>query len=93
MRHAVDEMAGNVFEHGFSKDNKKHTIDVRAVKKGDDYILRIRDDCYIFDPVHQLQLLYPDDLFRNIGVRLIMKTAKDVQYTSILKLNNLVVRI
>ncbi len=93
MRHAVDEMAGNVIEHGFSKDNKKHTIDVRAVKKGDDYILRIRDDCYIFDPVHQLQLLYPDDLFRNIGVRLIMKTAKDVQYTSILRLNNLVVRI
>ena len=46
---AVEEMAGNVIEHGFSKDNRKHSLDVRVIKKSDGYILRIRDDCYMLE--------------------------------------------
>ncbi len=58
---AVEEMAGNVIEHGFSQDRKHHSIDLRVISKGDDFILRIRDDCLIFDPVKQLELFSDDD--------------------------------
>ena len=90
---AVEEMAGNVIEHGFSKDSRKHSLDVRVIKKSDGYILRIRDDCYMFDPVKQMELFSDKDILRHIGLRMVFGTAKDVKYTSILKLNNLLVRI
>lgn len=90
---SVEEMAGNVIKHGFSKDKQKHSIDIRILKKGDDYILRIRDDCMIFDPVEQLSLYSGEDRSHHFGLRLIIGLARDVQYTCILKLNNLLIRI
>ena len=53
----LEEMAGNVVEHGFSKDKKDHTVDIRVVHKGDEMILRIKDDCKPFDPVGMEKLL------------------------------------
>lgn len=90
---AVEEMVGNVIEHGFTKDNKKHNVDVRIIKKDNNYILRIRDDCYIFDPKKQLELYSDDDPIHHLGLKIIIATAKEFQYTCILKLNNLYVRI
>ncbi|MBR6007208.1 MAG: ATP-binding protein, partial [Clostridia bacterium] len=66
---AVEEMAGNVIEHGFTKDRKHHSIDVRILKKDDEYILRIRDDCIIFDPVKQLELYSDDEPAHHMGLR------------------------
>lgn len=90
---SVEEMAGNVIEHGFTKDRKQHSVDVRILKKGEDYIIRIRDNCVIFDPLQRLQLYSPKDPAHHMGLRMIIGTAKDVQYTSVLKLNNLVLRV
>lgn len=53
---SIEEMAGNIIRHGFSHDNKKHSIDVRIIKKQEGFLIRIRDDCMIFDPVNQLKL-------------------------------------
>lgn len=47
----------------------------------------------IFDPLQRLQLYSPDDPTHHMGLRMIVGTARDVQYTSVLKLNNLVLRI
>lgn len=58
-----------------------------------DLLVRIRDNCVIFDPLQRLQLYSPDDPAHHIGLRMIVGTAKDVQYTSVLKLNNLVLRL
>ncbi len=44
----IEEMAGNTVQYGFS-DGKKHTIDIRVIKKGDDILLRLRDNCARFD--------------------------------------------
>lgn len=90
---AVEEMAGNIVLHGISHDNKKHSIEVRIIKKDENLILRIRDDCFIFDPVNQLDLFSNEDITHHLGLRLIIITAKEVRYTSILKLNNLLVRV
>ena len=89
---SVEEMVGNVIQHGFSGDKRKHSVDVRILKKGEDYIVRIRDDCFYFDPLKGLQLYSPEDPAHHMGLSMIIKTAKSVQYTCILKLNNLVIR-
>lgn len=90
---SVEEMAGNVIQHGFTKDNKSHHLDIRVLKKQDDYILRMRDDCLIFDPWQQLRLYNEEDPLYHVGLRMISKIARDVQYTNLLKLNNLVVKL
>ena len=58
--------------------------------KGDDYILRLRDDCLIFDPMKQLTLFSDGEPARHIGLRMTLQMAKEANYTCILKLNNLV---
>ncbi len=89
---AVEELATNTVTYGF-RPGRHNCIDMRILKKKDEYILRIRDNCEIFDPVKQLQLYSADSPVHHIGLRLAMSSARDVQYTTILKLNNLVLRI
>lgn len=89
----MEEMAGNVVDHGFTKDQKKHTVDIRVVHKDDDMILRIRDDCVPFDPEERKELIDPSDFMKNAGIRLVYKIAKDVDYQNLLGLNVLTIRI
>ena len=89
---AVEELATNTVLTGF-RPNHNNTIDMRILKKGDEYIVRIRDDCDIFDPVKQLQLYDRSIPMHHIGLRMAIGSAKDVQYTTMLKLNNLVLRV
>ncbi|MBO6040631.1 MAG: ATP-binding protein [Oscillospiraceae bacterium] len=90
---SVEEMAGNVIEHGFTRDRKAHSVDVRIFKKDENYVLRIRDDCLIFDPIKQLTLCSDSDPSHHMGLRMVINTAKEVNYLCILKLNNLFVKI
>ena len=90
---AMEEMAGNIVDHGYSKDKKSHSIDVRVVHKNDDVILRIKDDCVPFDPAERRRLAENDDLAKNIGIRMVFRIARDVQYQNILGLNVLTIRI
>ena len=90
---SMEEMAGNIVEHGFEKDSKKHSIDVRVVYKDGEVILRTRDDCVPFDPGERQKLAAGDDVTRNIGIRMVFKIARDVQYQNILGLNVLTIRI
>ncbi len=92
---ALEEMAGNVVEHGFSKDRKNHSIDIRVVHKNDDVILRIKDDCKAFDPHKRLEGdgTSADDPAKNIGIRMIYKMTDQINYQNILGLNVLTIRI
>ena len=90
---SMEEMAGNIVEHGFEKDNRKHYVDIRVVHKDDDAILRIKDDCVPFDPGERIKMAENDDLTRNIGIKMVFRTSKDVQYQNILGLNVLTIRI
>ena len=80
-------------EHGFVLDNKKHTVDVRVVHKDDNVILRIKDDCVSFDPAERQNIADPEDITKNIGIRMIYSMAKDVSYQNIFGLNVLTIRI
>ena len=89
----MEEMAGNVVDHGFTKDRKKHTVDIRVSHKGEDVILRIRDDCVPFDPGERQKIADPDDPVKNVGIRMVFRMAKEVEYQNILGLNVLTIRI
>ena len=90
---SMEEMAGNIVDHGFTKDKKKHSVDVRVVHKNDDVILRIKDDCVPFDPGERQKLAEGDDIAKNVGIRMVFRIARDVQYQNILGLNVLTIRI
>ena len=91
---SVEEMAKNVVEHGFTKDKKENFLSARVVDKGDELIIRMRDDCPRFDPREKYEQIYAnEDLSRVMGIRMIMTEAKEVKYTSMFRLNNLLIRI
>ncbi len=90
---AMEEMAGNVVSHGFRKDKKKHSVDIRVVYKNSGVLLRIKDDCKPFDPGEQKKLTDPSDPVSNIGIRLVFQIAENVEYQSVLGLNVLSIRI
>ena len=90
---SMEEMAGNIVDHGFTKDKKRHSVDVRVVHKDNDVILRIKDDCVPFDPGERLKMSQGDDAAKNIGIRMIFRMAGDVRYQNLLGLNVLTIRI
>lgn len=90
---SMEEMAGNIVEHGFTKDRKDHSIDVRVVHKDDALILRLKDNCVPFDPGERQRIADPEDVTRNIGLRMVFSLASDIEYQNMLGLNVLTIRI
>jgi putative MATE family efflux protein len=85
----VEEMTVNIIEHGFSKDRLPHHIDVRLVLEDESRVIRIRDNCFNFDPTKYLELHQSDDPAAHIGLRMVMRMVKEANYVSPLGLNNL----
>lgn len=90
---AMEEMAGNIVDHGFTKDTKKHSIDVRVVYKENSLILRLRDDCILFNPKELSEIFDPEDVSRNVGIRLVSRIATEFTYQNTLGVNILTIRI
>lgn len=90
---SMEEMAGNIVDHGFTKDGKRHSVDVRVVCKDGSVMLRIKDDCVPFDPGERQKLAEGDDIIKNIGIRMVFRAASEVKYQNILGLNVLTIRI
>ena len=90
---SMEEMAGNVVEHGFSKDSRKHTVDLRTSWRRGKVILRIKDDCVPFDPQKRKELSEGEDVTKNIGIRMVYSMADSIEYRNILGLNVLTITI
>ena len=85
----IEEMANNIVSHGFA-DGKEHSIDIKVMIRQGSTVLRIRDNCPDFDPVHYLELHQnEDDPAAHIGIRMVMKLVKRANYVYSLGLNNL----
>lgn len=83
----LEEMAANVVDHGFHKDKKQHSVDASVIYKEKEIILRIKDDCIPFDPKERAAQVTSDDPFKNIGIKMVLKLADDVEYHNLLGLN------
>ena len=90
---ASEEMVCNVIDHGFTKDSKNHSVNVRVVCKNDHVIIRIKDDCVPFDPAERLRLSQGGDAASNIGIRMVFSIAESIKYQNIFGLNVLTIRI
>lgn len=91
----LEEMVTNIVIHGFSSDDKPHSIDIRITAKGDDLILRVRDDCELFNVREKGDAWKenPDDRTANLGIRMTMAAAKDLKYVNTLGTNTLLITI
>ena len=88
-----EEMAGNIVEHGFH-DGKKHSVDIRVIYKGKgELFMRLRDDCKPFNPQERAELFEPEDITHNIGLRMVSRIAKSMNYQNMLGLNVLTLQI
>ena len=85
----IEEMASNTIRHGFEKDRKEHHLSVRVLCKPDHWVLRFRDDCGAFDPVHYV----PEEPEKALGIRLTRAIALEAKYTYSLNLNNLTLKL
>ena len=91
----IEELGTNIIKHGFN-DGKPHSVDIRILVKNKELILRIRDDCRPFNLLEQYELTRQqdkDDPIKNIGIRMVVETCKDIQYLSTMSTNNLIIRI
>ena len=89
----IEEMTNNIVQHGFVKDGKKHSIDIRLVFRDGKRVIRIRDNCVSFDPTKYIELHKADDPMSHIGIRMVMKTVKNANYINSLGLNNLTLEL
>lgn len=89
----MEEMAGNVIDHGFKKDNKNHELDIFAGIDDGDIILRLRDNCIPFDPKSKLEMVNDDDPVKNIGIKMVSKLAKEMNYQTTFGMNVLTIKI
>lgn len=89
----LEETVVNIIKHGFKKDKKKHSCDVRVMIENGDVILRIRDDCRFFNMKERYDALDKDDPASHIGIKLAYRSAKEVNYVNLLNTNTLIIRI
>ncbi len=85
----IEEVAGNVILHGFPRDTRPHHLSIRLLQKEKHWILRFRDDCQAFDPVHYV----PADREDALGLRLVLALTEKASYTYSLNMNNLTLRL
>ncbi|MCQ2437481.1 MAG: hypothetical protein MJ099_03675, partial [Clostridia bacterium] len=90
-----EELLANVVTHGFTKDHKAHSCDVRVMKEGEDVVLRIRDDCRYFNLKERYEAITAStvDVTSHIGIRMVYAMAKDIRYVNLLDTNTLIIRI
>ena len=90
----IEELGGNIIRHGFN-DGKPHSIDIRILVKDEELILRVRDDCRPFNPLERYELTQQqkEDPAKNIGIRLVVGSCRDIQYLSTMSTNNLIIKL
>lgn len=77
----MEELAVDIIEHAFDEDRKENTIDVFTCVENDEVLLRLRDNCVPFDMKGRAKIFNPDDPCENVGIRMVAKVAKEMNYT------------
>lgn len=90
---ALEEMASNVVEHGFTQHGLHHALLIRVVHKDNDIIMRILDNCTTFNPLDRMEDLNNSASDENIGIRIVHGIIKDIQYQNLLGLNVLTMKV
>lgn len=82
----VEELAGNIVSHGFTGKSGE-SVDISITRTKDGLIIKFKDNCPLFNPEEIDAIFDPKDPVRNIGVRIVRKVCKEMEYHSLLGLN------
>lgn len=82
----IEELAGNIVRHGFT-GKKRDTVDISVTKDSDELIIKFKDNCKLFNPKELDTIFNPEDPSSNIGIRLVRKACKEMEYSTLLGLN------
>ena len=85
---AIEEMTQIIMEEGFV-DGKEHTIDIRVFLKDGKIIIRLRDDCKMFDTNKRIAIMNPEDSFSHPGIRILNHISQNTDYYGVLNVNYL----
>lgn len=88
----IEEMASNIVQHGFVPE-KHQSLMIRVVIADGELILCFRDSCKLFNIREKFDSVDQKDVTSNVGIRLVMRMAKDVTYINTLKLNTTIIKI
>ncbi len=90
---ALEEMLTVIIEHCMG-EKKGQFIDIRIVKTGGEVLLRIRNAGKIFDPVRFYEENKDKEELaeRVLGIKMIVGTAKDIEFRETFGMNNLMIR-
>ena len=86
------DLGNCIVQHGFVPD-KHQSMMIRVVISNEDLILCFRDSCKLFDIREKFDSVDQKDMTRNVGIRLVMRMAKDVGYINTLKINTTFIKI
>lgn len=82
----IEEMAGNIVRHGFTW-RKSESVDFSVTKTSEGLVIKLKDNCRLFDPAELGNIFDPIDPAGNIGIRLVRKVCREMEYHSLLGLN------
>lgn len=85
----VEEMTSNVLRHGDLKVSE--SVDLRLFVSEDRICFNLMDLSNQFDPTEYFEMCKNDEAENHIGIRLVLKMAKDVKYYNTFNSNNLMV--
>ncbi len=85
----VEEMAGNIIQHGKPHKAGSVCVDYRLFANDGRICLCLRDYCEAFDPMSYYEAHSNDSIEENIGIRMVMNHAREVQYYNTFNSNNL----
>ena len=89
----LEEMAGNVVTHGFSKGKRNdYAVDLFVCCENDELFVRLRDNAPPFDPMSRLAAPV-DDPCKNIGIRMVARLSREMNYQSFFGMNVVSIRL
>lgn len=92
---AFEELATRTIKEGFPKNKSNDPmIDLRVVISGGYFVIRMRDNCPQFDATQQIAEANGEesDPMRNIGVRVVSRTATEIICLRTFDTNNIILR-
>ena len=90
-----EEMACNIIQHNSQTKRKHISTDVFVAITDHTVYIRLRDNCVKFDVVEKYNTFKydPEHPEKHIGIRVVMKSAKSVEYMNTFGMNNLIITL
>ena len=91
----MEEILMNITTHGFSKDNKPHSIDIMVMIEDNKITIRIRDNCCKFSikERYMTACYSKENPGKGIGIKIVMQLAQDVEYSNSFGTNNVIIKL